>query len=180
MVEEKTLKDEVKELKDILLKENQTPKQKKEKVKLFRIPGRGKLNAQKLKKNWITVLHLYENHTASFNKYPIEDQTIIIDKIPRLATGDNIFLIEGKNKKPLLVLPSWSVKPTSPTDKSFLDISENYEEMSKKGLNVNGYKILLNRMQKEALSTKKPMPGWIWIVGLAIIGVVVYFLLFKK
>ena len=178
MDENKGLKDEFKELKQILLKDKEEiPKEKK---KRFRLPYKSKVGKAKVKKNWVTVVQLYENRNAKFTRFRIEDQTIMMDGIPRIATADNVFLIEGKQKKPMIIQPMWSVKPTSPSDEQFLSISKNYKEIEDKGLNVKGYKVLLNRMKLEAISTKKPLPWWIWIVGLGILGVVVYLLMFQK
>ena len=178
MEEEKSLKDEIKELKEAITKDTET--KKKEKVKKFRVPFKGRVNRVKLKNNWITVLQVYENKTAKFTKAKIQEQTIMIDGIPRLATADNVLLIEGRQKKPMVILPMWSVKPTSPSDQQFLSISKNYEEIKDKGLNINGYKILLNRMKSEAISTKKPIPWWIWVGGLAVVGIVVYIMMSQK
>lgn len=178
METDRGIKDEIKEIREILSKDKEETK--KQKVKKFIIPRKGRINRARAKKNWVTVLELYENRTAKFNRYKIDEQTIMIDDVPRLATADNIFLIEGRQKKPLVVLPTWSVKPTSPSDKDFFSISENYKETENKGLTKTGYKVLFNRMKTEAMSTKKPVPWWLWLVGLGIIGVVIYLVMFQK
>ena len=174
-MEEKGLKEEIKELKEALIKETDT--NKKDKAKRFRIPRKARVGKAKVKRNWITVLQLYENRNAKFTRQRIQEQTTVIDGVPRIATADNIFLIEGRSRKPLIVQCMWSVKPTSPSDNEFLNIPENYNDTEKKGLNAKGYKHLMNRMKLEAITNKKPVPWWIWLVGLGILGVAVYFLM---
>lgn len=175
MVEEKTVKEELKVIKDLLEHKDEVNKKEK-KPKFFKIPFKGKIGRSRIKKNWVTVLDLYENRNVEFTRQKIQDQTIMIDGVPRLATPDNVFIYKNK---PLIINLRWSVKPVSPSDTQFLNIAENYKEIEKKGLNIKGYKVLMDRMKREALTTKKPIPWWIWIVGLAIIGVGGYILMSK-
>lgn len=175
MVEEKTVKEELKEIKDLLGKTEET-KQKEKKPKIFKIPFKGKVGKGKVKRNWVTVMDLYENRNVEFTRQQIQDQTIMIDGIPRIATPDNVFIYKNK---PLIINLRWSVKPLSPSDTQYLNIAANYKEIEQKGLNVKGYKVLMDRMKREALSTKKSLPWWIWLVGLAIIGVGGYILMQK-
>ena len=177
-MEEESLKDTVKKLKELMEKKELENKPKEKKVREFKIPFSGRVKGRKLKNNWITVLEVNENRNGQFKKYPIQDQTVMIDKVPRLATADNVIMI-GKN--PLLILPKYSVKPISPSDKDyeFFDISKEYKDNEMKGLNIKGYKVLFDRMKNEAISAKKSMPIWIWFVILGVIGIAIYFLMKK-
>lgn len=174
MEEGKSLKDELKDIKQML--ESTEKKKKEKKPRAFRFPGKGKLGTARLKKNWVTVIQISENRNLNFTKLQIQDQTVMIDGIPRLATADNILLYKNK---PVLLLPMWSVKPISPSDDQFLNITENWKTLEEKGLNVKGYKVLMDRMKREAISAKKSMPWWIWIVGLAVVGIAIYVLTSK-
>ena len=163
MEEEFNLKDEIKRLKSKIDGDVDT----KDKKKKFKLPSKARLSRRNLRDNYVTVLHLNNNHTGEFLKVKIDESTTMVNGIPRIANTEEIIYIDGKT--PLIIQPEWSVKPIS--------ISDNYEKSVKDELTSEGFSVLLNRMKKEAIKTKKKMSGWIIVLILAVIGVAGFFLL---
>lgn len=169
--ENKGLKDEIRLLRKTI-ESGEIVEKKEKKPKPFKIPWKAKVGKTQSKKNYATVMNILENGDVNFTREQIDGQTIIVDGVPRLATGDVI--LRYKNK-PLIVLPNWSVKPFS--------LADNYAEVEKQNMNIRGYKILLNKMKQEAISAKKKfaMGVGMWIIlGLVIIGAGYYFFFMKK
>jgi len=143
----------------------------KKKVKLK------KVSKGQAKKNWVYVWTINENGHLNPSKKQIDEQTIMVDGIPRLAT--NQYIMFYKNR-PLIILPSWSVEPLPVNIKDRADFTpfnpkENLEESLINGTNTKGLKILLAKMLKETVNPKKPMSNVIkWIIGLALAGIVGY------
>ena len=73
-MEEKTLKDEIRELKEIV---EQTKDSKK--PKSFKLPFKSKLNKSKLARGYVTVAIINDNKSLDFIKEPIIDGTIKLD-----------------------------------------------------------------------------------------------------
>lgn len=137
---------------------------KKKKPKKFRLPFGKKVGIAKKKKNYITLVRMNENNGLNFEVVPINNQTILVDKIPRLAMSKYVFYYK---KNPMIFLPNWSVEPFSP--------ESNLEKSLKDGTNTKGFAILLERMQREQLGNKKQINGVFKIViGLAIAGIIGY------
>ena len=141
----------------------------KKKDKPFKLPFKAKLNRQKVKKNWVTYLYIQDNGNIDFRKEQIIDQTTVLDGCPRIATSDMV--LRYKNR-PFIIQPSWSVKPFSPVD--------NYSETEKQTLNSKGYKLLMIRMQQEAIKAKTKISWLLILGGLVIAGIVIYALFFSK
>lgn len=151
------LAEDIKELKELVEK-----KDKKEKK--FKFPFSSRVNYPKAKKNWITVMNINENGQVNFTRKKIDEQTIMEEGIPRLASSQYVMYYK---KNPLIVLPSWSVEPFSP--------AERYQKSLRDGSNAAGYKILLNKMLNETTSTKKPMGNALkWIIGLGLAAIIGY------
>jgi hypothetical protein len=140
----------------------------KSKVKGFKLPSKAKLSKSKVKKNWVTICKINENRAVDFTREPINNQTIIVDGVPRLATGEDVLNYKGK---PMMILPSWSVKPFSP--------SENYKKSIEDNLNTKGHALLLARMKAGVIDIKKKMNMWLIVGLLAIAGIVLYVVLKK-
>lgn len=144
-------------------------KEEGKKTKKFKLPMKGKLSKGKLKDNWVTVVKINENKGVDFTRQKIEDETIMIDNVPRLATGESVLNYKGK---PLMIVPSWRVEPFSPT--------KDFKESLLDGSNTKGYALLLARMKKGILEpVKKKLPIGIILVVLAIIGIIAYVVLRK-
>ena len=136
----------------------------KTKTKKFRLPWKSKVNKKKAKKNWITIMKINENGYCDFKRVKIDDQTFMEDGIPRLASAPYILRYK---KNPLVILPSWSVKPFSP--------AEQYEKSMEDGSNIKGYKILMAAMIKATVGDKKGIGGWVkWVIGLGLLGLIIY------
>ena len=153
------IKEELQEIKEILKESQQEKKPKK-----FRMPWKGKVSPKKAKLGYVTVMKINENGFLDIKRKIIEQQTVMVDGVPRLATPE--YVLHYK-KNPVLILPSWSVKPYSP--------AERYEHSLQDGSNTKGYKLLMSRMKTETTGLKKQMGGLIkWILGLGLIAIVGY------
>jgi len=138
---------EEKSIKDLLIEMNEKIEEKGKREKGFKLPWKGKVSKSKVKKGWATYMVIRDNRNIEFTKKPIEEQTTLFYK-----------------GKPFYVQPSWSVKPFSPT--------ENYNQTIKEGYASQGYKLLMNRMKNEQLTTKKSFGGiGIFLIIVAIIAI---------
>jgi len=154
------MQETLKNIEELLAKQQEGVKEKK-----FRFPWGKKVGRSQKKKNYVTILLLNENGVYDFKKYQIEEQTIIHDLIPRLATSGHVMF--DKKGNPLIILPNWSVEPFSPK-KHFDDSLEN-------GSNKKGYQILMSKMKSEMVSSSKKIGGMFkWIIGIVIGGVIIY------
>ena len=157
-LEDKSRLDRIEEKLDMIVEE------KENKPKKFNLPYKAKVGRKKLKDNYVIVIKINENKQLDFTKEKIVEQTVMIDNIPRLASGE--YIMNYKNK-PLIILPSWSVKPFSP--------SEAYKDSLTDGSNAAGYRLLLNRMQGEAIKLGKKIGGLgMGIGGLILLGIIAY------
>lgn len=149
----KNIEEKLKEIED-----------KKGKKKKFNIPFFKRVGLAKKKLNYVTVIKLNENGQLKFDVQQIRNQTIMVDKVPRLATAQHVMYYK---KNPIIILPSWSVEPFSP--------AENLAKSLTDGSNVKGYAILLEKMQQEQLGTKKPIGGLLKIgLGVALAAIIGY------
>lgn len=154
------LSEDIKELKEIIKTEKL-----KENEKKFKFPLGKKVGKSQKKKNFVTVLIVNENGNYDFKKYQIQDQTILHDLIPRLASAGHV--MSDKKGSPLIILPSWSLEPFSPL--------EHYKNSLINGNNVVGYKILMAKMLKDQVNPKPKMGGALkWIIGLALVAIIAY------
>ncbi len=159
---ETTLKDEIRMMREGI---NKVIEKEEKKKKPFTIPWSKKVSTPQSKKNYVTILYVKENGDCHFIKEPINQQTVMVDGIPRIATSDVVLRYK---KNPLIIQPAWSVKPFSPAD--------NYVDTERDKMNVKGYKLLLNIMKQDVLK-KKPNISW-WLIGIVVliaIGAIYYF-----
>ena len=155
-----TLQEDIAELKQ-LVSSNQLAQQEKK----FRFPFGKKVGKGQKKKNFVTILLLNENGVYDFKKYQIEDQTILHDTIPRIASAGHVMF--NKKGNPLIILPNWSLEPFSPL--------AHYEKSLIDGNNVSGFKLLMAKMLKEQVGSKPKMSGAIkWVIGLILAAIIGY------
>lgn len=141
--------------------------EKKKKNKPFRLPYKARVGKMKLKQNYVTVIRLGGNANLDFDKEQIVDQTIMVRDIPRIASGE--YLWSYKNK-PAIVIFEDSVKPISPAELAKKSLED--------GSNTAGYRLLMNRMQVEAIKLGKKIGGLgIGIGALILGGIIAYSLL---
>jgi hypothetical protein len=154
-----TLEQISKELKEIKGEED------KEKKKKFRLPFGKSVSKGQAKKNYVTIIKRNENGEAQWLKEKIEEQTVMVDNVPRLVTPDHIIHYK---KCPIVIIPSWSVEP--------INWKENYDKSLVNGTNIKGYQILLNRMKLSGVEGgKKQMASWVaWIAGLGLLAIIGY------
>lgn len=136
--------------------------------KKFKYPFGKKVGKGQRKKNYITVLIINENGTCEWKKYQINEQTVLHDLIPRLATTGHV--IHDTKGNPLIILPNWSVEPFSPL--------EHYHKTMIDGSNKKGYQILLTKMLSSQTKPKKEMGNLVkWLLGLGLAAVIGYALI---
>jgi hypothetical protein len=156
------LSEEIKEVKELLLK---AAEEKKVKEKKFRYPFGKKVGKSQRKKDYVTTMIIKNNSNVEWKKYQIKDQTIMHDLIPRLATAGHVLF--DKKGNPIIVLPEWSVEPFSP--------QQHFNDSLDNGSNIKGYKILASRMLSEKVEDKKKMAGWVkWVIGIVIVGGLIF------
>lgn len=152
------IKEELQEIKSLLKSEEE------EKKKKFRLPFGKKTSPRQGRKGWVTIMRINENGFINFEKQRIQDQTIMVDGVPRLATPD--YVLHWK-KVPMIIQPNWSVKPFSP--------EEHHEKSMEDGSHTKGYKILMARMKSDTTSPKPQMGGMMkWIIGAILVGIIAY------
>lgn len=163
MEEEKSLKDEIKDLKNIISEDKQT------KVKKWRLPGKAKVNNRKIKNGYVTVEVINENKSLDFIKEPIIDGTIKIGDTIHSVDNLDIFFYKGK---PFVHIPKCSIYSYNPLTRQKADLETN---------TTYGQKYVMARMEGDKIVTKKTGFGWgIGIGALVIIGIVVYYLVTGK
>ena len=152
------LNERIKNMERVIDELNQT------KEKKFRLPFGKKVGKAQKKKNYITIMKINENGVVNFRKTQISNQTFMEEGIPRLGTSD--YMLQYK-KNPMVILPSWSLKPFSPID--------SFKESLADGSNIKGYKILLDRMNSEQTKPKREMGSIIkWLLGIGLLAVIGY------
>ena len=137
---------------------------RKSKKKKFKMPFGKKTSPAQARKGYVTLIKINENNTLDFEKIKITDQSVLVEKVPRLATPGSILY---HKKCPCLILPSWSVEPFSST--------KHFQESLEDGTNKKGYAILMERMQKVATGEKKPIGNVVKIlVGVGLAAIIGY------
>lgn len=159
MTEEKNLKEEIKGLNEKIDKLVEV-----EGAKGFKLPWSAKLGKKKIRNGWVIVCYINENKEVQFFKKKVEEGTIIHKEIPYLANSQ--YMLSYK-RKPLLIVPSWSIEPFS--------ANVNMSEAERlKTLSI-GYRYIYNRLRNTMLSEKKGFGGILLIVGgILVIGALAY------
>jgi hypothetical protein len=160
------LREDLKEIKEKLSKQEELNKPKAKKPKKFKIPFSKRVKPKQAAQNYVTIIKINENGFLDFKKEKIVAQTTVIEGVPRLATPE--YVLHYK-KNPIIIQPSWSVKPYSPADAA--------KESLQDGSNTKGYKILMARMKSDSLGSRPKVGGMVkWVVGI-IFGVIVAYAL---
>lgn len=142
-----------------------------EKERKFKLPFKAKVSDNKAKKNYVGVLRINENGVITPSKEPIEEQTVMIDGVPRLANPDYVLKWKiGTKTYPIMIIPNHSVKPFS--------LSEDFKRSLNDGSNTAGYKLLMNKMKLSTVESGKKSIGKLgWVFGAVIIGIIGYALI---
>jgi len=161
MAEEKSIREEIGELKDII-QEGGKPKKK---TKPFRIPWGARVGNNKLKKGYITIAIIQDNMSVNFKKEPIIDGTIKLhDTYDTYDTYHAVedFDIFNYKGKPFIFQAKSKLNPYNP-------LKGDHE--------TYGQKYIMARMEGERIIAKRQI-GWGMSIGLLIIvGVVIYALI---
>lgn len=137
----------------------------KVKEKKWKFPWGKRVGRSQKKKNYVTVLNVHENGHYDFKKYQITDQTVMHSLVPRLATAEHVLF--DKKGNPMIILPDWSVEPFSP--------KQHFDKSMENGSNTKGFKVLLSRMESNKIEEKKGISKVVWwIIGLGLLGLIVY------
>ena len=155
MEQEKSIRDELKEMKSIL-EEKVTAK----KTKPFKIPFRARLNKSKLNKGYVTVAILNDNMNVDFQREAIVDGTIKLDDTYHAIEEFDIFNYKGK---PFIFQPKSKLNPYNPFRNPLEGKSETY-----------GQKYIMARMEGDKIITKKKIGWGIGIGALIVAGIIAY------
>ena len=171
------LNEQLKEITELIKEQGE-----KKKKKTPRLSFKSRVGKNKARKGHVGIWKINETGFITPSKQEIKEQTVMVDGIPRLATPDYVLRYKkGFRVYPLLLIPSWSVKPIKPEDlkKEGFNPAEDVEESLENGSNIKGYKLLMNRMKTEAIgATKKGLGGLIkWIIGLGLVAIIGYAIL---
>lgn len=157
-MEEKTLKETIKENSELMKQLLENPKVKKVKLK--------KLSKAQQKKGFVNYLFINENKNLEMLKVPVDEMTTFLDKTPRLAQPDSILFYKGS---PTIIQPAWSIRPFSPID--------NYQKTKDDGELSIGFKLLANRAELGEVKSKKRLSGGAIFAIIVVLIVVGYLLL---
>lgn len=154
MEKETTIRDEIKELKELV---NGTADIKKgKKIKPFKIPFKARVNKSKLQQGYLTVAVINDNMSVDFRREPIKDGTIKLDDTFHAVEDFDIFNYKGK---PFIFQAKSKLNPYNPLKGD----NETY-----------GQPYVMARMEGDKLTTKKKIGLGISIGMLIIVGVIVY------
>ena len=133
---------------------------KKKKIKL---PRKARVRKGKLRKGWIGIINIGENGNISGEKQKLADSSLKTkDGIYHATDGREILFWEGKY--PVILQPSWKETPLN-IRKVEGELNETY-----------GQKYVQARMMKDAIRIKGKgnFSGLIWIVGIGVVGYILY------
>ena len=156
-------------IKDLLKKLAEQNEQliEKKKPKEWKFPFIGRVNNNKANQGYATFCIIKDNGEVQFIKTQVSEGTAMIEGFPRVAMADYALHYKGK---PFYIIPSWSMKPFSP--------KENLEQTEKDKMHMVGRRLVLERLQREAINPKKKMGGMIgWIILIGVVGIGAYYLI---
>jgi len=156
MGETKSIRDELRELKEAVSDSSVT---KKKKTKAFRLPWRARVGNLKLKKGYLTVAVIQDNMAVDFRREQIIDGTIKLDDTTHAVEEFDIFNYKGK---PFIFQTKSKLNPYNP-------LTGEHE--------TYGQKYVMARMEGERIVSKKQI-GWGLSIGALVIGAVVMYGLF--
>jgi len=156
MEETTSLRDEIKELKEIVVEE---AKSKKKKPRKFRLPAVARVSKARLKKGFVTIAKIEDNKTVDFIKEEIIDGTIKIGDTFHAVEDFDIFTYKGK---PIVFQAKSKLNPYNPLEGS----NETY-----------GQKYVMARMIGDRIMAKKSA-GWAMGIGVVVvIAIIIYALI---
>jgi len=158
-MEEQTtsLRDELKELKEIVSESKKKPRKKE---RGFRLPYKAKVGNRKLRDGYVTVVKIEDNMGVDFIKEPIKDGTIKLGDTFHAVEEYDIFHYKGK---PLIFQPKSKLNPYNPLTGQ----NETY-----------GQPYVMARMEGDKITGKKKI-GIGLSIGALIIGAVIVYALFS-
>ena len=153
-MEEKSLRAEIQEMKE-LVKDSL----EKKKPKKFKLPYKSRITKGLLRKGYVTVGVINENRGIDFTREPIIDGTIKLNDTFHTLDEIDIFSYKGK---PFIFQAKNKLNPYNPLRGD----NETY-----------GQKYVMARMEGDKITSKKKIGLGISIGALVIVGVIVYALI---
>ncbi len=164
MEEEKTLKEEIKDLAKTI-EESKKPKEKK-----FRLPWKAKVGKLKLRKGFVVVEIINENRAIDFQKKQIIDGTININGDIHALDDLDLYYYKGK---PFVHQPKGKINPWHPL-KEFLNEERVYDGKVVTKNEIYGQKYVMARMKSDFITAKKTIGWGASIFGLVVLGIIAY------
>lgn len=152
--------DRIEEKLDMLTEEKVI---KKDKTSWGGIPWMARTSKKQAQEGYVSIMLVGDNRSIKWFKVKIDEQTAIVDGIPRVITADDIIFYK---KNPTVIIPSWNTHAWNP--------SKDYEKAKTEGTTTQGIKLIINRMEKDVLASKLGMSPMTIIIGLVILGAVCY------
>lgn len=159
MEETKTIKDEVKETNDLLKKLLESGK-----IKGFKLPKSP--SKSQVKKGYVHYLFIRNKEIIPM-KLPVEDDSVVVEGLPRIATTNFMYTYKGK---PALIQHDFSVEPVSP--------QKEYEEAIRNKMTTTGHRVLLAKYEAGQIKPKKKISGAL-IFGIIIALIIAGYLLIR-
>lgn len=161
MEEEKTIKDELKEIKQAI---------KEQKKKKFRMPLITRIQRGKFKKkDYVIVCFIRTNGAATFKVMKIEDNTIKIGERFYSATSQDVLRYK---RKPLLIITQWNMEPFS--------IKKDFEKAKEDGTLTAAQGLILTKLKMEAIKGKIQFNIKTILVIVAVLGGLLWLLDYLK
>ena len=154
MSDEQTIKEQMNELKEIMLATQKNKVQKK-----FRLPMRAKVNKRKLMKGFVTVQEFGENRGINFRREPIIDGTVKLYDTFHAVEDMDIFFYKGR---PMIMLAKDKLNPINPVTKGQ---KETY-----------GQKFVMARMKSDAIKLAGKKVGVAALIGFAVLAAIGYYI----
>lgn len=138
---------------------------KEGKLKKGKLPFKAFISNRRARKGWISILRLLSNGAAYFTRAQIDENIVEIDG--QLHVVDPRYIISYK-KKPLIILPEWSMYP--------LSLKEHYERTEADGLKAMGTRHVYNYMKRNLVKEKKKFGFGVILLVLMVIGGIVWYM----
>ena len=152
MEQEKSLKEEIREMRGLI----EQTKDNSRKPKPFKLPFKAKINKARLSKGYVTVGIINDNKSLDFIREPIIDGTIKLDDTFHAVEDFDIYSYKGK---PFIFQPKSKLNPYNPLEGKH----ETY-----------GQKYVMARMEGDKITSKKKMGLGISIGLVIILGIIGY------
>lgn len=134
----------------------------KKKIKKLKLMGKAKTRKGKIKKGYIGIIKVDQNRNISGEKVQIEGSAFTQkDGLTHATDGQEIYWWEGKF--PIIIQPSWKNNP--------VNIEKAYSEIKNE---TYGQPYIKAKMLRDVIVQKKKTMSLMWIIGLIVVGYLIY------